>query len=373
MRLGSICKMKNGGTPSTKNPSYYLGSIPWISTVSLGPNYIDSTAAKAFISEEAVSNSAAKIIPPGSLLVGTRVGVGKSSITTVPLATNQDIVSLIDIDSRLNPLFLKFFLDSKASYFESRKKGATILGITTDDLKLLDVPEKTLQEQGAICNVMCYIQRSIQAQRNSILRLNEQVGSLFNDIFQQNKYPVVCVSDVCALKSGTTFPPDQEVSKGEILYCKVADMNLPGNEKYMTVSRSYVSRATAGKTIIPAGSVLFPKRGGAIGTNKKRIAQKDMCIDLNTMAVIPSEKIRTECLYQFFQGIDLGSICDGSTVPQLNNKDIGPLKMELAPIHIQEEFVEKCKQIDKLRFNYQRQIEVLQELMDKKMEEYFAL
>lgn len=79
-QLKDICNTVTGGTPSTKHAEYYNGTIPWISTVSLGSNYIDGTTAKAFITQEAVDNSSTKIIPSGSILFGTRVGVGKSSI-----------------------------------------------------------------------------------------------------------------------------------------------------------------------------------------------------------------------------------------------------------------------------------------------------
>ena len=42
------------------------------------------------------------------------------------------------------------------------------------------------------------------------------------------------------------------------------------------------------------------------------------------------------------------------------------------PIEIVKAFEQRQQQIDKLRFNYQRQIDLLNELMEKKMEEYFG-
>lgn len=92
-QLKDICNTVTGGTPSTKHAEYYNGTIPWISTVSLGPNYIDGTTAKAFITQEAVDNSSTKIIPSDSILFGTRVGVGKSSINQVEMCTNQGYVN----------------------------------------------------------------------------------------------------------------------------------------------------------------------------------------------------------------------------------------------------------------------------------------
>ena len=147
-QLKDICNTVTGGTPSTKHADYYNGTIPWISTVSLGPNYIDGTTAKAFITQEAVNNSSTKIIPSGSILFGTRVGVGKSSINQVEMCTNQDIVAIIDLDeSKYNKLYIKYVLDTYQSYFNSIKKGATILGISSDDLKNVYIPEATLYNQ----------------------------------------------------------------------------------------------------------------------------------------------------------------------------------------------------------------------------------
>ena len=147
-QLKDICNTVTGGTPSTKHAEYYNGTIPWISTVSLGPNYIDGTTAKAFITQEAVDNSSTKIIPSGSILFGTRVGVGKSSINQVEMCTNQDIVAIIDLDeSKYNKLYIKYVLDTYQSYFDSIKKGATILGISSDDLKNIYIPAASLYEQ----------------------------------------------------------------------------------------------------------------------------------------------------------------------------------------------------------------------------------
>ena len=158
------------------------------------------------------------------------------------------------------------------------------------------------------------------------------------------------IEQTCTMKSGTTFSKEDELDSGELYYIKVSGMNLPGNEKYIKSSLTFVSRDVAGKTIIPANSIIFPKRGGAIGTNKKRITEKEICIDLNTMAVTPSKELNIQYLYQFFQNIDMGKLYNGSSVPQINNKDIGPLKIKVPPIKLQNEFAAFVQQIDKSKF-----------------------
>lgn len=146
--LRNLCKIMSGGTPSTKYPEYYKGDIPWISTVSLGPNHIDGSTAKGFITQEAIDNSATKLIPARNILFGTRVGVGKSSLNDVDICTNQDIVAIVGIDeTKYNRLFIKHVLDFYQPYYDSIKKGATILGITGDDLKGTLIPDAPIDIQ----------------------------------------------------------------------------------------------------------------------------------------------------------------------------------------------------------------------------------
>lgn len=150
--LGTICSTLSGGTPTTKIPEYYQGDIPWISTPYLGNNHINGSSAKAYITEDAIKNSATHLIPANTIMFGIRVGVGKSSIIDEPMCANQDIVALMGIDTnKYNLLFVKHVLDGYQSHFDSIKKGATILGITTDDLKKVMIPvvEMELQNQFA--------------------------------------------------------------------------------------------------------------------------------------------------------------------------------------------------------------------------------
>ncbi|WP_279020391.1 restriction endonuclease subunit S [Mobiluncus mulieris] len=162
----------------------------------------------------------------------------------------------------------------------------------------------------------------------------------------------VPLGKVCSFKSGKTLPKDKEMPSGDFLYAKVGDLNLPGNEMTIRFSRTYVDAATAKKCLVPKGAVVFPKRGGAIGTNKKRVTGEDCCLDLNLMSVIPGGDIRTEYLLACLEQMDLADIANGSTVPQINNKDLDPLIIPLPKMELQYEFANFVTQVDKSRFVY---------------------
>ncbi len=99
-----------------------------------------------------------------------------------------------------------------------------------------------------------------------------------------------------------------------------------------------IKKNELGLSAHPQGTVIFPKRGGAILTNKKRLLSRSSCFDLNTMGVINSlASISTEYLWHWFQSLDLAKIYDGSNVLQINNKNVEPLPFPICSIEEQRE------------------------------------
>jgi len=95
-------------------------------------------------------------------------------------------------------------------------------------------------------------------------------------------------------------------------------------------------------TLYPPGSFVFPKRGGAIATNKKRVLQFPAALDLNTMVVDFHHAIR-EYAWLWLQRLDLATLSDGSNVPQLNHPDIADLPFPLPPLEEQSLIIATAK------------------------------
>ena len=247
-------------------------------------------------------------------------------------------------------LDLYFNSDLFQHQINSFSQGSTRLALKFNKLITLEIYVPSLEIQKKIVKKIDLIRNLKQNFEQNMNSFDDLVKSQFIEMFDESDFPIRKIEEVCSLKSGTTFDKSSELEFGDILYCKVSDMNLEGNEKFMIRSKTYVSNEVGLKSSIPAYSTIFPKRGGAIGTNKKRLLIKDTCVDLNTMGVTPSNKINPEYLYQYFQNLDLGSLCDGSTIPQLNNKNIGPLSIKVPPIELQNKFADFVQQIDKSKY-----------------------
>jgi len=147
---------------------------------------------------------------------------------------------------------------------------------------------------------------------------------------------------VSTLKSGTTLPAEKELAIGKVIYLKVADLNHHENQCLITTSSRFIDEYKESH-LVPSNSILFPKRGGAILTNKKRITTQEILVDLNIMAITPKQIVNLYYLFYWFLTIDLGTLNNGSNVPQINNKDIEPLCIPIPPISEQQRIVARVE------------------------------
>lgn len=152
-------KFTGGGTPNTSNPNYWNGEIPWIQSSDLEEDDVLSLTVKKHISQEGLKNSAAKIIPKNSLVIVTRVGVGKLVVNTQEIATSQDFLSLSGIKG--NSRFLAYSLYSLLKKITQRVQGTSIKGITKTDFLKEAIFVPSLEEQEKISSCMVEVDKLI--------------------------------------------------------------------------------------------------------------------------------------------------------------------------------------------------------------------
>ena len=153
--------------------------------------------------------------------------------------------------------------------------------------------------------------------------------------------------------SGYGFPIKfQGNASEEFPFFKVGDMNAPGNERCMTAAVNTVSAETLRKLkakVFPKGTVIFPKIGAAIATNKKRMLVCPSVVDNNVMGITPSGMLNEWYLYYWMQQFDLRSVSNIGPVPSMRKSEVERVRMPLPPPMEQSRIVELLDQADALR------------------------
>ena len=109
-KLGEVCtKVCSGGTPSTKIKEYYKGNIPWLRTQDIDWKDVYDTEVK--ITEEAVNNSSAQLIPTNCVIVAMYgATAAKACINRIPLTTNQACCNLLVDESIANYKYVYYWI-----------------------------------------------------------------------------------------------------------------------------------------------------------------------------------------------------------------------------------------------------------------------
>ncbi|MBN2352110.1 MAG: restriction endonuclease subunit S [Spirochaetales bacterium] len=145
--IGEVFDFLGGGTPSKNQQSFWNGKIPWASVKDIKGDYLLKTEDS--ITEEGVKNSATNIAQPGDVILVTRINPGKTITTKIKTAVNQDL-KIVKPKFNTNPDFIKYLFSSKEKLFNKLSSGTTVLGISLNNLKEIEIPLPPLPEQHRI-------------------------------------------------------------------------------------------------------------------------------------------------------------------------------------------------------------------------------
>ena len=180
-KVGSLGDIVGGGTPSTKKKEYWCGKIAWVSSADIGDNDIRNINITRFITREAIADSATKIIPKDSILIVSRVGVGKVAKASCNLCTSQDFTNIVNLDGDVT--FLSYavlrLMQSKLQCVQ----GTSIKGIPNDEIKNYTLNIPCLAEQQKIANCLSSLDGVIEKQKATLAAWEELKKGLLQQMF----------------------------------------------------------------------------------------------------------------------------------------------------------------------------------------------
>lgn len=189
-------------------------------------------------------------------------------------------------------------------------------------------------EQKRIAELFLYIDNLISKLEQKLEKLRNIKQSLLNQMFVNvnrggyaplirfegygEKWQRFALGDLVSIRAGQS---PSFFNKGNVPYVKVDDLN---NSYWLQINTNYRVANNDRATLIAKNSIVFPKRGAAILTNKIRVLGENAYIDTNMMALEVSKEISSNFLGFNIENCGLFRIADTSTIPQINNKHIEP-------------------------------------------------
>jgi type I restriction enzyme S subunit len=275
------------------------------------------------------------------------------------------------IKHRQDPKYLSYYLRTPA-FFAQKKKHATgtkVIDVSAKSLAKILIPIPPLEIQQEIVSILdkftkleAELEAELEARRaqykhyrDALLTFGERTDSQASKQAskQATSVTLMAMAEVAEIRSGWGFPNARQGQKeGDYPFYKVSDMNLVGNETIMTGANNYIDDSTAkklGVTPAPAGTVIFPKIGAAVATNKKRLLSAPSAYDNNVMGLIPGKKINPRFLFFWMQTIDLSGLAhDSGAVPSIRKSEMERLQIPVPSLDEQERIVSILDKFDAL-------------------------
>lgn len=397
-KLKSIASFSGGGTPSRENPVYWNGNIPWVSPKDMKADQIDR--AEEAITKEGLESSAARLLPPGCVLMVVRSGILKHTIpvaiNATSVALNQDMKALTFNSGRcIGRFFLRWVQGLNDRLLLAwAKQGATVESIEHSYLADTIVPLPDIAEQTRIAKFLdeetAKIDELIAEQQLLIGLLKEKRQAVISHVVTKGLNPDVpmkssgieWLGDVpqhwevkrlsplsTKITNGYVGPTRDILTKGGVRYLQ--SLHIKGNKIRFDVPY-FVAEDWSNqhsKSILETGDVLIVQTGdiGQVAVVTEEFAG---CNCHALIVVAPVRSVVDGAWISWVLNSDYGqhsllSIQTGALHPHLNCGDVKDISIPLPPIDEQRRIAtcvdDQIGVFDKLTTEAQRAIDLMQE------------
>jgi type I restriction enzyme, S subunit len=148
--IGRLTDVVAGGTPSRANFAYWEGTIPWVKTGELLDGDITRTGES--ITEEGLTNSSAKLLPQGTVLValyGQGQTRGRTGLLKIRASTNQACCGILPHAS-VEPKFVQYWIRSLYAELREEVRAGAQPNWNSDTIKRIQLPILNRAEQNRV-------------------------------------------------------------------------------------------------------------------------------------------------------------------------------------------------------------------------------
>ena len=309
------------------------------------------------------NNVGYKIIKKGQFTYRSMSDTGKFYINRL---TNKDIGIVSPaypvfeiVSNKIIPEYMELFFKTNLfqNQISNKSAGSTRLALRFSKLESVMIPVPDVSIQRNIVNNIKTIHSGLTCEQKHYSYYDELIKSRFNEMFLSEKaradLPIKKWNDVVVIYNGKDYKANiSDKENGYPVYGSGGFMGVYAN-RYL---------CDGALTII-----------GRKGTINKPFFVDAKIWNIDTAFGIKTKKELIDPIYFFYRSkfYNYHELNKQTTKPSLRKSDLQKLDIEIPPMNLQKDFVLFVNQIDKLKFNVQKRIEYYQELLNKKMDEYF--
>jgi len=171
--FGEVTDIFGGGTPSTKDPHFWKGQVPWATPTdltALSTPYLFKTSR--MITEKGLSACSSKLFPIGSILMTSRATIGVFAINQVPVAVNQGFI-VVQARDKIDTWFLYHEMLRRVPEFIQRSNGSTFLELSRGVFKSLPIVWPSAENRKLMTERLSPLHDSIVSLQREIEQLSE--------------------------------------------------------------------------------------------------------------------------------------------------------------------------------------------------------
>jgi type I restriction enzyme M protein len=257
----------SGGTPSSTKPEYWNGVVNWITLADLPMEdfVTEISRTERTITEEALNNSNAKLLPVNTIVVSTRATIGRVGIARTKLSTNQGFKNVVIKDQmKFLPEYLAFVLTAKKDEMISMASGATFKEISKENFCTIQIPLLPIEQQRQVVGEIMGYHRIIESARSIIKNYKPKIPQNIVG----NYHPLEDVADFKPSKDEVrVLAPDTKVSFVPMADIGTFDISFEAKEERV------LADVMSGFTYFKNGDVLLAKITPCFENGKAGVAR----------------------------------------------------------------------------------------------------
>lgn len=189
MKIKEIGHVVTGKTPLTEVQEYYNGDIMFISPSDLHGDYLITRSEKT-ITEKGLNSIKSNSIDGLSVLVGC-IGwdMGNVAMCNSRCATNQQINAITDINSKVDPRYVYYWLKGKKDYLFSIASVTRTPILSKGVFEEIDIPFPDINEQNKVADLLSTIDERIKLNNKINDYLEEMAKTIYDYWFVQFDFP----------------------------------------------------------------------------------------------------------------------------------------------------------------------------------------